>query len=182
LREYLNGLGPGPHDGTTDLERLLVKVWDMLGGDESGMTGQKLVGRIEHVEWYPPMLSFLIERHGGTVLGSTRAGVQRWSVDLDRQTATCKLSGHRQVCPMARRVDVGPIADEIAESILVGEADERLTWLGEGLVRVEAGKIVPANSGYKQTIQGRRQRVKEAVIERLTGSGWNHLGRNTFGR
>ena len=82
---------------------------------------------------------------------------------------------------MARRVDVGPIADEIARKIASGEADDQLSWLGDGSVRVELGRIFPERSGYKQTVQGRRQRLREALIERLTTKGWAHLGRNTFG-
>jgi hypothetical protein len=37
------------------------------------MTGQKLLGRMEEVVWEPPILSFTVERHGGTVQGSSRA-------------------------------------------------------------------------------------------------------------
>ena len=146
------------------------------------MAGHKLIRRMERVEWHRPILTFLIERHGGTVLGSTRAELQPWSVDLDRGTATCERTGHRQLSPMARRVDVGPIADEVAGRIVVGKSDDRLSWLGDGRVRVELGRIFPERSGYKQTVQGRRQRLREALIERLTTKGWAHLGRSTFGQ
>ena len=145
------------------------------------MAGHKLIGRMEHVEWHPPLLTFVIERHGGTVLGSTRAELQRWTVDLDRKTATCERTGHRQLSPMAKRVDVGSIADEVADKIVSGEADDRLHWLKDGRVRVEMGRIFPERSGYKQTVQGRRRRLREALIERLSPMGWTHLGRNTFG-
>jgi hypothetical protein len=63
---------------------------------------------------------------------------------------------------MAQQVDVGSIADEVTGRILVGEADDGLGWLGDGRVRVEVGKIFPDRSGYKQTIQGRRRRLREA--------------------
>src|SRR5271157_472113 len=97
LRNYLNTLEPGPVEETTHLERLLAEVWDDLGGDNGGMAGIKLIRRMERVEWHRPILTFLIERHGGTVLGSTRAELQRWSVHLDRGTATCVRTGHRQL-------------------------------------------------------------------------------------
>ena len=182
LMNYLKNLEPGPVEVTTHLERLLAEVWDDLGGDNGGMAGIKLIRRMEQVEWHRPILIFLIERHGGTVLGSTRAELQRWSVDLDRGTATCERIGHRQLSPMERRVDVGSIADEIAGRIVGGEADERLNWLGDGRVRVGVGKIFPARSGYKQTVQCRRIRLREALIERLSTKGWAHLGRSTFGQ
>ena len=47
LKDYLNRLEPGPVEETTHLERLLAKVWDDLGGDNGGMTGHKLIGRME---------------------------------------------------------------------------------------------------------------------------------------
>ena len=182
LRNYLNTLEPGPVEETTHLERLLAEVWDDLGGDNGGMAGHKLIRRMARFEWHRPILTFLIERHGGTVLGSTRAELQRWSVDLDRQTATCERTGHRQLSPMARRVDVGPIADEVAGRIVVGKSDDRLSWLGDGRVRVVMARIFPERSGYKRTVQGRRRRLREALIERLGLRGWAHLGRSTFGQ
>jgi hypothetical protein len=178
----MKNLEPGPIEETTHHERLLSEVWDDLGGDEGGMTGQKLVGRMKHIEWHPPVLSFSIERHGGTVLGSTRAEVQQWCVDIDRQIASCESTGHRQLSPMARRVDVDSIAEQIAGRIANGEADDRLSWLGDGPVRVEVGKIFPDGSGYKQTFQGRRKRLREALLARLGTMGWNHVRRNTFER
>ena len=183
LMNYLKNLEPGPVEVTTHPERLPAEVWDDLGVDNGGMAGIKLIRRMEQVEWYRPIPIFLIERHGGTVLGSTRAELQRWSVDLDRGAATCERIGHRQLSPMERRVDVRSIADDVARKITNGEADDRLiSWLGDGRVRVEVGKIFPERSGYKQTVQGRRQRLREALIERLTTKGWAHLGRSTFGQ
>ncbi len=95
LRVHLKNLDSGPVQETTQLERLLAKVWDDLDGDQGGMTGHKLIRRMEHVEWHPPLLTFEIERHGGTVIGSTRADLKRWTVNFDRQKATCERTGHR---------------------------------------------------------------------------------------
>jgi hypothetical protein len=182
LTGYLQNLHPGPVKQTSQLERLLANVWDDLGSEVAAMTGHKLIGRMEHAEWHPPRLTFVVERHGGTVLGSTRAKLQRWTVDLDNQTATCEPTGHRQLSPMARRVDVSPIADEIADKILAGEADDRVISLADGSVRVQMGEIFPKGSGFQQTVQGRRRRLTEALIERLEPRGWVHLGRSTYRR
>ncbi len=181
LRDYLNRLKPGHVEETTHLERLLAEVGDDFGDDNGGMAGHKLIGHMENIQWNPPVLTFTIERHGGTVLGSTRAELQLWTVDLEHQTATYERTRHRQLSPMARRVDVGSIADEIAARIVDGEADDRLRWLGDGCVRVDVGKIFPARSGYKQTVQGRRRRLRETLVQTLSPRGWVHLGRNTFG-
>jgi hypothetical protein len=83
---------------------------------------------------------------------------------------------------MASRVDVKPIADMIADKIVKGEPDDRLRWLPDGRVRVQLGKIFPKGSGCRQTIEGRRRRLKEKLIERLELDGWVHLGSSTFGR
>lgn len=180
LRQYLSGQKPGPLNVTSEIERLLAGVWDDLGGDGGGMAGCKLISRMEQVEWHPPALTFRIERHGGTVLGSTRAEMQRWSVDLDSRTATLERTSHRQLSPTAGRVDVAPIAAEIAELIVGSVIDERLQWNGYGRVRVLMGYIFPQGSGFKQTVQGRRRRLRESLIEALGKMGWEHLGGSSF--
>src|SRR5690348_3540304 len=77
--------------GTTreaDLVRELERVWyDLHSSSDEKMATHKL-SRLEQPEWNPPCLTFAIERHGGTVLGSTRAELQWWIVDLDAGTAT----------------------------------------------------------------------------------------------
>jgi len=74
LKEYLKSTTPGALTDSGVLERLLADCWDELSGASAGgMHGWKLLGRMEHVHWNPPVLSFTIERHGGTPLGSTRA-------------------------------------------------------------------------------------------------------------
>jgi hypothetical protein len=180
LRKYLGGQKPGPLKMTSDVEHLLAEVWGDLGSDDGGMAGSKLIGRMEQVEWQPPILSFRIERHGGAVLGSTRAEMQHWSVDLDSRMATFERTGHRQLSPTASRVDIARTAAEIVELIVGGVIDDRLRWLGDGRVRVLMGNIFPQGSGFKQTVQGRRKRLSEALIEVLAPRGWTHLGRNTF--
>ena len=80
---------------------------------------------------------------------------------------------------MAKRIDVSAIADEIAGRILGGVIDDRLRWLGDGRVRVEMARIFPPSSGYKRTVQRRRRRLREALIERLDEEGWAHLGTRT---
>src|SRR5262249_3805180 len=142
------GIKPCRIDQPRELERLLSEVWDDLGGNDLGMAAHKLIGRMEQVQWNPPVLTFVVERHGGTVLGSTRAQLQRWSIDVDRSTATCERAGHRPLSPMAERIDIAPIADEVAGLIIGGVIDDRLRWLCDGRVRVEMGRIFSRASGY----------------------------------
>ena len=61
LKESLSTIEPGPITGPGGLERHLAGAWDDLDGDEGGMSGHKLRGRMERVEWRPPVLAFTID-------------------------------------------------------------------------------------------------------------------------
>jgi hypothetical protein len=88
LRDFLEVLPAGPVENSTLLENLLADAWQGLsGGREAGMEGYKILHRAESMCWNPPCLTFTIERHGGTVMGSTRAGLQDWSVNVSARTA-----------------------------------------------------------------------------------------------
>jgi hypothetical protein len=83
LKEYLASLPPGSVTDTARLEPILAECWDEFrGSGESGMHPGKLRGRMEEVTWNPPYLAFVIERHGATAFGSTRAEIQLWELDL----------------------------------------------------------------------------------------------------
>jgi len=183
LTDYLCGQNPGRLLDTAELERHLADSWGSFEGNHAeGMTPEKLLGRMEKVEWLSPMLTFLIERHGGICLGSTRAELHRWSVNVTDKTAVCERVGHRQLRPMARRLSIQPMAEEVASKIVQGQGDERLIWEGEGTVRVVLSAIFPAGSGFKQTIEGRRKRFKQALNPLLEKSGWRHVGRCLFSK
>lgn len=171
----------GPIDDISDLERKLAAAWTVFEGhDSDGMTPEKLLGRMEEVEWSPPALSFVIERHGGTCLGSTRADLHRWTINFIERTATCEKVGHRQLRPMARRLSIQPFAEEVASRVVQGQEDDRLIWQTKGAVRVAISSIFPSDSGYKQTVEGRRSRFMQALVPLLEGSGWQHVGRCLF--
>jgi hypothetical protein len=83
LLEYLSTMSPGEIADVGQLDSLLAACWDQFdGGNAEGMEAYKLLGRMESISWNPPVLSFTIERHGGTVLGSTRADLQSWEVNV----------------------------------------------------------------------------------------------------
>src|SRR5438094_743975 len=101
LREFLNTISRGEINPGPDFDRLrnlLAACWhEFDGAGEYGMHAGKL-DRMEAVAWDPPILTFLIERHGPTVMGSTYAKLHCWTVDLDKQIAQCDPSaGQRQV-------------------------------------------------------------------------------------
>ena len=88
LRKHLEGKSPGPIGDTKELVSLLGLAWAEFDGfDAEGMDSRKL-RRMEDPNWDPPRLTFTIERHGAIVVGgSSRTGLQMWSVDLE--SATC---------------------------------------------------------------------------------------------
>jgi hypothetical protein len=113
-------LPPGPVADVSAVERLLAACWGDLVRDDGGMAGNKLLGRMEAVTWKPPTLGFQIERHGGTVLGSSRAEIQHWEVDLEKKTAILTKTGHRQLRPMRPRLNIEPLVEEIVR-LIVGQ-------------------------------------------------------------
>ena len=179
LRSYLNATPAGAIGDADDLQGLLEDAWDMFeGSGAERMESSKLAREIEEVQWQPPKLTFVIERHGGTVLGSTRAERQCWEIDLVTRTAVSTRVGHRQLRPMAPRLDVLPIADEVAGAILSGRQAQRLKWFPDGSVRVLIGQIIPTDSGFKTTVEGRRRRFWKALDERL--AGWTRDKRGAY--
>jgi len=174
VRNYLETLTPGnlSDDQRGELESLLISCWgSLLGSEDGGMSADKLSRRTEGMEWKPPILSFSIERHGGTVLGSIKGEIQGWSIDLDRERASFTIIGHRQLRPSAKPLDVKPLANEIAALIKDGRNDDRLAWKGANKVRVEVGKIIP-ESFPAQTTSGRRKRFRKVLETVLAPSGW----------
>jgi hypothetical protein len=172
LKQHLSSLAAGKITDTVEVERLLAAVWDQLTSDESGMHGGKLLGRMEDVTWNPPILSFEIERHGGTVMGSTRAELQHWEVDI--QNATCSLvkTGHRQLSPMAKRILIKPLVEEIVNALLCRSEDERIEWTDTDSALVKTSKIFPKGSANQRTLAGRRTRFRDAFKCRLEEVGW----------
>jgi hypothetical protein len=182
LRAHLGTVPPGPISVPGDLTRLLAVCWHEFNGDDAGMTGDKLLGRMEEVVWEPPILSFTVERHGGTVQGSSRASLQQWRLDLDKKTACCEERRFRQVRARHPRLDVGALAEEVASLILRHQEDGRLRWYEDGRVRVLVGKVLPKGTAVAQTLAGRRKRFRQALRDRLAVEGRMEVGVNVFTR
>ncbi len=178
LIQFLKKLPHGrvPLDLRPELIQLLKKCWELFSGStEKEMESDKLQ-RIEAPYWETPLLKFTIERHRGTVFGSTRAELQHWIVDLGRRSAECYERGYRQLYPRVSPVDVKPIADELVNLIISGSQDDRLQWSAGGRVRVLTGTILPVTSAVKRTLEGRRKRFLKAMEELLTPHGWKRRG------
>jgi hypothetical protein len=170
LRRFLDDAGRGPVENLDGLVDHLGPAWVHLNHRDTSMTIGKLV-RIEDPEWSPPLLTFAVERHGGTQFGSTRATLQRWIVDLDAMTVSVDERRFRQVRPRAPKLDVGPIADGLARHIIERMDDERLAWSADRRqVRVLINVVIPAT--FRETTVKRRKRLRSALDARLEPAGW----------
>lgn len=175
LIEYLNSLQPGEIQVNEQLERLVWDCWeDFKGSDETKMEGYKILHRMETAFWKPPIFSFTIERHGATTGGSIWAEVQRWEFNLVSKEADCEDVGRRMVHKMDARLNVLPIAQEVADLVLNHKEDKRLKWHKTGTVTIRTGEIIPMTN--KQTTEGRRKRFNKALTEILAEFGWDQTG------
>jgi hypothetical protein len=181
LLDFLSSIQKGAILDTTKLKSLLSACWeDFDGSNEEGMVGHKLHGRMQDVFWDNPILSFTIERHGGTVLGSTRAERHLWEINIDQKTASCHKVGYRQMLPRQPSLNVRPIAEEIVQLIVNRQENERLKWNKDGSVRVQIGKIFPTGSAVKQTLASRRKRFREMVDGLIINAGWQKIRANVY--
>lgn len=181
LREYLKSLPEGPIADVAEFASMLEAAWDVfVGADAQGMKHNKLVGRMENVEWHPPLITFQIERHGAARMGSTRAELHSWEVDVKKLEATCHTGRYRQLSPRSPNMKVEPLAVEIADLIVNRQEDERLQWKDDGSARVLIGKVVPNKSTFKRTLQDRRKRFHNDMDRRLAPHGWRKVRANVY--
>ena len=174
LTSFLSSRPPGSLANEEQLETLLISAWDELPGSaDGGIESYKLKGRMENVAWNPPILSFQIERHGGTVNGSVYAEMQQWDVDCEKGVANYDKfnSRRRQLAAKRRPLNVAPIAKEIADIIRRGVADDRVKWLSLSEAKVLISEVIPSGDA-QQTISGRRKRFYTVLQHELAETGW----------
>ena len=174
LQTYLSSRSHGPLTVSDSLVGLLAACWSQFDGSGSeGMRADKL-GRVETADWHFPVLSLIIERHGGMKYGSTRGRIQRWRLDLSRQSASCEEVGYRQLKPRATPQIVEPLAVEVARMICAGDHDPMLKWISNTKVKVLIANIIP-HKGFNSTIAGRRKRFRAALSRKLRGTSWREF-------
>jgi hypothetical protein len=176
LKNIPGGLiGPKMHE---EVMKLLACCWpELKGAAGTSMTAEKL-HRAEDLSWDPPVLTFTIERHGATVLGSTRAELQEWAIDLKRGTARVSSRGYRQLTSRTKSLDVKPIAAMVCDAVKGGRTSDSelvksgiLLWKGDNHVSVRHGALIP-NEGFQQATAGRRRRFRHEVTQLMRQIGW----------
>lgn len=182
LYRHCTTLPPGPVTDELDLRRLLADAWDDFASDDGGMEPYKLLRPLEAVSWSPPVLSFVIERHGSLAVGGTRAERQHWHVDVEVGTATLGKTGWRQDRPQQEGYPVKKAAAEVTETIRNGQKHDRVQWDGPNKVKLMTTKLFPEGSGYRRTVEGQRKRFRSYVTAALIADGWIRLGNDLFER
>ena len=107
--------------------------------------------------------------------GSIYGELQCWRVDAERGTAEIAGSGTRRFRKPSARLDVKPLAHEVAELILAHDTDSRIKWRADGqAARAVLSEILPA--AVKQTEEGRRRRFYAALDAELAQAGYSRHG------
>ena len=108
LTALLQDIPSGPLKSETRAQVLdmLSDCWaEFDGSADSKMESYKIErdGGAKDLGWEPPVLTFVIVRHGGTVLGSTRGEKQHWSVNLKikRHVTAFVVTSHCVPLPLA---------------------------------------------------------------------------------
>jgi hypothetical protein len=169
-------------DKTTDFGKKvltgLMEAWSYLKGSDAEATTSKKLDRAENLSWTPPKLTFILERHGRTVNGSSRASLHHWSVDLSSRTATIEKVGHRQLSMQSKRLDCTALAQDVYEQVSAGVDTEYLIWSdAKKTVVIRIGLLIP--EAKPQTTQERRKRFRKALEPLMTEQGWRQASRNT---
>jgi len=176
LQKAFQSIKDGPV-GDQDIEQLLKQAWDSMDGiTETKLLAWKL-NRMESLEKRDGMLYFDIERHGGTVNGSTRGIVYTWEVDVVHGTASIIRERNRQLYNADKRLDVTPIAQELAQRILDKQDHQYLRWNAEKTsCTILVGAAIPMTN--RQTTSGRRERLRAAINGLLRPEGMEVSARN----
>ncbi len=179
----LRNISPGavPARTSDELFKLVVAGWHEFSGSREASMDTRKISRgdgPEEVTWSPPYLSFVIIRHGGAVLGSTRGERQRWELNLERGTADHAQIGFRQLRPVAPRMDVKGLADAVCKAVGEGPnsasrlvADGVVVWKDDLALTVYHGKIVTGS--YRRTVSGRRKRFIADLKSKIEVIGWS---------
>jgi hypothetical protein len=182
LANVLRGIPSGAIQASMidELFRLVVASWgEFSGSGDTSMGAWKILREEgpERVTWNPPCLSFVIDRHGGTVLGSTRAEKQEWTLNLEKRTANQAQIGYRQLRPNAKPLDVKPLADGVCKAVQEGPSstshlvsDGTIVWKNDDQLAVFHGQIVRGE--YQQTVSGRRRRFIADLKTKMELIGW----------
>lgn len=174
LRDFTRSLptsGELSAEERDELIRYLAASWDYLIGTSDQNTFSTKLDRAESISWNPPVLGFTLERHGGTVHGSSRAELHHWEVNLETGEAWIAGIGNRQIHTQAKRLDTRKLAQETARRIISGEDHPSLQWPAPGTrVVIAIAELIPETN--RQTTAARRNRFRTELERLMNEAGW----------
>jgi hypothetical protein len=178
LRQCLGNLSPGKIiPGQPESHRIMEAVrdaWSFLEGADIEKTYAHKLSRAEEVIWEPPCLTFRLERHGALVLGSGRAEMHCWTINMEELTASMVPCGYRHPYPNDRSMTqkgMTAIAEEIGNQIVKGINSSFIEWLEpDQWVMVHIAEVIPVTN--KATTQARRKRFRLVLENHMKGRGW----------
>jgi hypothetical protein len=107
-----------------------------------------------------------------------RAERHEWTVNPNLATADCAPVGYRQLKPTAPRLDVKSIAARVCDAVQQGPASncdlvkQRIVvWRDSGHCSINHLELLPSD-GYRQTVAGRRRRLRDELRKRMQALGW----------
>ncbi|OGP93618.1 MAG: hypothetical protein A2157_03795 [Deltaproteobacteria bacterium RBG_16_47_11] len=179
LEKILHGLERGtvPIELKGTILELLESGWNELEGSDYEAMEPWKVKRAEDLRWISPELFFLLERHGATVMGSTRAEMQVWIVNLEKRRAAVEQGVYRQLYPKDKAWHAKSVAEEITNIILSGSPDPRIQRTKSGRIKLISSEIFPS-SVYRQTQQDRIRRFYRELMRILESYGYKRVHGN----
>jgi hypothetical protein len=179
LRRILSKIPAGclSDEASALVRRLLANCWDDLKGSDVESTWSNKLSRAEELQWNSPYLKFTLERHGGTVNGSTRAALHTWTVDVENATASVNsTSRYRQIekraAPFTRKKAI-KLSEELTKLICQGAKDDRLKWHTCGSVTVRLSRCIDA--AFNITRAYRNRTLRSELTRILSRAGWKEV-------
>ena len=103
-------------------------------------------------------------------MGSKRASLQEWRVNLENLTVSIVRERKRQLVPNAKRFDVKLIAKHLAEAILSGHNDERFKIMSDGGIKIEMRRVIPeTNAQTTWPVEGGFEKHSPLSSSRMAG-------------
>lgn len=173
LRQFLQKIPPGtiPAERQPDLWSVLYDVWDKIEGGAKGKMTKDKIYRAKTMEWSPPILSFVVGRHGAFVNGSSKEEFVGWNVDVSTGKAVSYDNGYRQLRPKDRILDVKVLVANIVTALSSGQDHGAITRKSDAEIALHVGVIIP-DVWPKQTVAGRRKRFRTELVKMMAIHGW----------
>ena len=176
LNALLQTCGEGEIDSAMKpaIIEILGENWEDIPGANCEKTYPYKIKRAqdEPMKWEAPILSFKLERHGGTVMGSKKAEIHSWVIDTQKRRAQIVNKSPRYLVPPDRKWDPTPLAQELFRAIAQRQEHPNLKWDNENTTVRLIGirDLIPGDNN--QTLQGRRKKFRENLQELLSEKGW----------